>query len=169
VTNSSGQDDFVAEINVTPFVDVMLVLLIIFMVTAPMMTEGLDVQLPKVEHSETLATESDHTILTVKENGALFLDTHEVAPADLVSVLTINVRNPGRQLFVRADSKVDYGVVMEVMGTIRSAGITNVGLVTIAPPQRGGGDGTEADAGARDGAAADTRSVYRAAGLKPKG
>jgi TolR protein len=166
VTNSSEQDDFVAEINVTPFVDVMLVLLIIFMVTAPMMTEGLDVQLPKVEHSETLATENDHVILTVKENGALFLDTHEVAPADLTSVLTVNVRNPGRQIFVHADSKVNYGMVMEVMGSIRGAGITNVGLVTVSPAGRDRAE-TDADTGgdAKDG----TGSVYHDVGAKPEG
>ena len=73
---SSADDDFVADINVTPFVDVMLVLLIIFMVTAPMMTEGLDVALPKVETSEVLPTDDDHVILTVKTGGALFLNEH---------------------------------------------------------------------------------------------
>ena len=66
---SSADDDFVADINVTPFVDVMLVLLIIFMVTAPMMTEGIDVALPKVETSEVLPTEDDHIILTIKSSG----------------------------------------------------------------------------------------------------
>lgn len=74
---SSSDDDFVADINVTPFVDVMLVLLIIFMVTAPMMTEGLDVALPKVETSEILPTDDDHVILTIKANGALFFDEFE--------------------------------------------------------------------------------------------
>jgi biopolymer transport protein TolR len=135
----SPSDDFVSEINVTPFVDVMLVLLIIFMVTAPMMTEGLDIALPKVEASETLPTENDHMILTVKEDGSLFLDEYETAVDDLVSVLQMNVRNPGRQLFVRADKNVPYGVVMEVMGRIRGAGITDVGLVTIPAFSPSGG------------------------------
>ena len=80
---ASTDDDFVADINVTPFVDVMLVLLIIFMVTAPMMTEGLDVALPKVETSEVLPTEDDHIILTIKSNGALYLDEYETGLADL--------------------------------------------------------------------------------------
>ena len=71
---SSSDDDFVADINVTPFVDVMLVLLIIFMVTAPMMTEGLDVDLPQVQAAEVLPTEDDHMILSIKSDGALFLD-----------------------------------------------------------------------------------------------
>lgn len=67
---SSPDDDFVAEINVTPFVDVMLVLLVIFMITAPMMTEGLSVDLPTVETAETLATEDDHAVLTIRADGA---------------------------------------------------------------------------------------------------
>ncbi|MDR1241281.1 MAG: protein TolR [Deltaproteobacteria bacterium] len=142
-------DDFVADINVTPFVDVMLVLLVIFMVTAPMMTEGLDVELPKVEASETLPTENDHMILTVKDNGALFLDKYETTLDDLASVLQTHMRDLGRQLFVRADKNVPYGVVMEVMGRIRGAGITDVGLVTVSAPHTSNGreDGSSPGAG----------------------
>ena len=132
MAGTSAGEDFVSEINVTPFVDVMLVLLTIFMVTAPMMTEGLDIELPKVEASETLPTENDHMILTVKDNGALFLDEYETTLDDLAQVLQTNVRDLGRQLFVRADKNVPYGVVMGVMGRIRGAGITDVGLVTIS-------------------------------------
>ena len=128
----SSSDDFVSEINVTPFVDVMLVLLIIFMVTAPMMTEGLDVNLPKVAASETLPAEDAHVVLTIKADGALFVDEYETTPSDLPSVLDVNVRQPRRQLFVRADQAVPYGTVMEVMGKIRGAGITDVGLVTLS-------------------------------------
>ena len=73
-----GNKGFVSEINVTPFVDVMLVLLIIFMVTAPMMTEGLDVDLPQTRAVETLPTESDNMLLTVRKDGAIFLDSYEV-------------------------------------------------------------------------------------------
>ncbi len=132
---SSG-DDFVSEINVTPFVDVMLVLLIIFMVTAPMMTEGLDVELPEVESSETLPTENDHAVLTLKADGTVFLDEYETTVADLPSLLGVAVLQPGRQLFVRADQNVPYGMVMEVMGKIRGVGIKNVGLVTLSAPSR---------------------------------
>ena len=119
---SSADDDFVADINVTPFVDVMLVLLIIFMVTAPMMTEGLDVALPKVETSEVLPTDDDHIILTIKSNGALYLDEYETGMADLPEVLATRVKNAGRQLFVRADKDVPYGTVMHVMDRVRGAG-----------------------------------------------
>ena len=128
----SSNDDFVSEINVTPFVDVMLVLLIIFMVTAPMMTEGLDVNLPKVEASETIPTEDDHVILTIKADGTLFLDEYETTGSDLPSVLDVNVRQPQKQLFVRADQAVPYGIVMEVMGKISGVGITDVGLITLS-------------------------------------
>lgn len=131
---SSADDDFVADINVTPFVDVMLVLLIIFMVTAPMMTEGIDVALPKVETSEVLPTEDDHIILTIKSNGALFLDDYETGMADLTDVLGVRVKNAGRQLFVRADKDVPYGMVMHVMDRVRGAGISDVGLVTTSVP-----------------------------------
>ena len=137
---SSADDDFVADINVTPFVDVMLVLLIIFMVTAPMMTEGLDVALPKVETSEVLPTDDDHIILTIKSNGALYLDEYETGMADLPEVLATRVKNAGRQLFVRADKDVPYGTVMHVMDRVRGAGVSDVGLVTTSVPD-GSDDG----------------------------
>ncbi len=151
---SSSDDDFVAEINVTPFVDVMLVLLIIFMVTAPMMTEGLDVALPKVETSEILPTDDDHVILTIKANGSLFFDEYETGMSDLRSVLDTRVKATGRQLFVRADKDVPYGMVMQVMDNIRGAGIADVGLITTSAPDEGqtqqaGSDGKSANPNAR--------------------
>ena len=132
MNGKGGNSDFVSEINVTPLVDVMLVLLVIFMVTAPMMVQGLEVQLPKVEESETLPTDNDPVVLSIKENGAFFLDTHEIAADSLRSVLTSTVRPPGKQLLVRADAGVNYGKVMQAMGLIRAAGITDVGLVTLS-------------------------------------
>ena len=153
---SSADDDFVADINVTPFVDVMLVLLIIFMVTAPMMTEGLDVALPKVETSEVLPTDDDHIILTIKSNGMLYLDEYETGMADLPEVLATRVKNAGRQLFVRADKDVPYGTVMHVMDRVRGAGVSDVGLVTTSVPD-GSDDGlsngatTNAAQGAKKG------------------
>ena len=78
---------FVSEINVTPFVDVMMVLLIIFMVTAPMMESGLDVDLPQAKQVDNLPTDADHLVLTVREDGALFLDTYQVQLEDRKSVV----------------------------------------------------------------------------------
>ncbi|MCR5170912.1 MAG: ExbD/TolR family protein [Desulfovibrio sp.] len=129
---AESSDDFVSEINVTPFVDVMMVLLIIFMVTAPMMTEGLDVDLPKVEAAETLPTEDDHAILTIKPDGVLFLDEYPTSLDDLKSVLEINILQKKKQLFLRADEKVPYGLAMKVMGKIRAAGIHDLGLVSLS-------------------------------------
>ena len=134
MARTHDDDDFVADINVTPFVDVMLVLLIIFMVTAPMMTEGLDVELPKVEAAEVLPTEDDHMILSVKADGSLFLDEYPTSLADLDSVLRHSVVAPGKQLFLRADKQVQYGTVMEVMGRVRAVGITNLGMVAESQP-----------------------------------
>ncbi len=125
----SPGDDFASEINVTPFVDVMLVLLIIFMVAAPMMTEGLAVELPKVKTAEVLPTEKDHLILTIKGDGGLFLDETPVEAAGLEEVLKAVVVTPQKQLFLRADKQVPHGTVMEVMGYIRAAGVEKVGMV----------------------------------------
>ena len=80
---------FVSEINVTPFVDVMMVLLIIFMVTAPMMDSGLDVDLPQAKQVDNLPTDAEHLVLTVREDGALFLDTYEVKIEELESRLSL--------------------------------------------------------------------------------
>lgn len=132
--STSGEDDFVSEINVTPFVDVMLVLLVIFMVTAPMMVEGLAVDLPPVQTAETLATEDDHRILTVKSDGSLFLDESPTTLADLDAVLKTQVLIPRKQLFLRADRNVSYGVVADVMSRARGAGIHDLGVVTTTEP-----------------------------------
>lgn len=144
---SSGDDGFVSEINVTPFVDVMLVLLIIFMVTAPMMVEGLEVDLPPVQTAETLATEDDHLILTVKADGSIFLDEYETTLADLDSVLKTQALAQSKQLFLRADRNVPYGVVADVMSRVRGAGIHDLGMVTSVSPgldaPEGGADSPE--------------------------
>lgn len=134
MARAHDDSDFVADINVTPFVDVMLVLLVIFMVTAPMMTEGLDVELPKVEAAQVLPTENDHMILSVKADGSLFLDDYPTSLGDLHSVLKRTVVAPGKQLFLRADRQVQYGVVMDVMGRVRAVGITNLGMVAESVP-----------------------------------
>ena len=116
-----GNKGFVSEINVTPFVDVMLVLLIIFMVTAPMMTEGLDVDLPQTRAVETLPTESDNMILTVRKDGAIFLDSYEVGLDELQDKINLLVKQQNKQLFLQADKDVAYGLVVDVTGSTSSA------------------------------------------------
>ena len=120
---------FVSEINVTPFVDVMLVLLIIFMVTAPMMTEGLDVDLPTTSHVETLPTESANMVMTITKDGKIYLDTYAVAYEELEQKLLLLVKKQNKQLFLQADKDVPYGFVVDVMGRIRKAGIEKLGVV----------------------------------------
>ncbi|MDR1044305.1 MAG: protein TolR [Candidatus Adiutrix sp.] len=120
-----------SEINVTPLVDVMLVLLIIFMVTAPMMTQGLDVNLPKVD-ADALQSEEQQTILTIKPDGTVFLDEIELAgPENLAYQVTevMNIKG-SKMIFIKADLATPYGQVAAVMGQLRRAGITSIGLVT---------------------------------------
>jgi biopolymer transport protein TolR len=126
---SASDDALASEINVTPFVDVMLVLLIIFMVAAPMMTEGLAVELPQVRAADVLPTEKDHLILTIKSDGGLFLEETPIAAAMLEEALATLVAAPKKQLFLRADKMVSHGAVMEVMGHIRAAGVEKIGMV----------------------------------------
>ncbi len=128
---------FVSEINVTPFVDVMMVLLIIFMVTAPMMDSGLDVDLPQAKQVDNLPTDAEHLVLTVREDGALFLDTYQVQLDELESRLTMLVKDKGRALFLQADKAVPYGVVVDVMGRIKAAGIEKLGVIAM-PAVEGG-------------------------------
>ena len=128
---SVGKKGLVSEINVTPFVDVMLVLLIIFMVTAPMMTEGLDVDLPQTRAVDTLPTESDNMILTVRKDGVIFLDTYEVTIDELGPKIDLLVKQQNKQLFLQADKEVPYGLVVDVMGRIREAGVEKLGVVAL--------------------------------------
>ncbi len=124
-----GQKTFMSEINVTPFVDVMLVLLIIFMVTAPMMTQGLEVDLPQTRTVSVLPTDSEHLVLTIKADGAIFLDTYPVTLADLQDHVKRLVTDQKKTLFLRADKNVPYGVVVQVMGVVKAAGVDRLGVV----------------------------------------
>jgi biopolymer transport protein TolR len=123
------QGGYVAEINVTPFVDVMLVLLIIFMITAPMMSEGLEVNLPKTRHVEVLPTENENMVMTVKQDGAIYLDEYRVPREELQEKLRLLVKEKNKALFLQADKDVPYGVVVDVMASIKEAGIEKMGVV----------------------------------------
>jgi biopolymer transport protein TolR len=120
----------ISEINVTPFVDVMLVLLIVFMVTAPLLTVGVPVDLPKTR-AQTLGQDREPLSVTIKSNGQIYLQNTPIAEDELVSKLAAIAANGyDQRIFVRGDKSVDYGRVMEVMGMLSAAGFTHIGLVT---------------------------------------
>jgi len=125
-----GRRHAMSEINVTPFVDVMLVLLIVFMVTAPLLTVGVPVDLPKTK-AQALSQDREPLSITVKRDGRIYLQNTLVAEDELVPKLTaISANGYDQRIFVRGDKSVDYGRVMEVMGLLSSAGFTHIGLVT---------------------------------------
>ncbi|HEY4116122.1 MAG TPA: protein TolR [Rhizomicrobium sp.] len=126
-----------SDINVTPFVDVMLVLLIVFMVTAPLLTVGVQVDLPKTK-AQALSQDRQPLSVTVKRDGSIYLQNTPVAEDDLVPKLTaISANGYDQRIFVRGDKSVDYGRVMQVMALISAAGFTHIGLVTdVAKPDR---------------------------------
>ena len=126
-----------ADINVTPFVDVMLVLLIVFMVTAPLLTVGVPVDLPKTK-AQPLSQDREPLTVTLKRDGRIYLQNTPVSEDDLVPRLTaISANGYDQRIFVRGDKAVDYGRVMEVMALISAAGFTHIGLVTdVARPHK---------------------------------
>ena len=121
----------VSEINVTPLVDVMLVLLIIFMVTAPMMTHGVDVKLPQ-SAAPAIPTKSERLVVSVNSDRKIFINEQQVDLDEFASKLAaINQNRPNPEgVFLRADDSIPYGYVMQVMGLIRQAGISKIGMVT---------------------------------------
>ena len=119
-----------AEINVTPFVDVMLVLLIVFMVTAPLLTVGVPVDLPKTR-APALGQDREPLSITVRRDGTIFLQKEKVAQEGLVDRLkAISANGYDQRIFVRGDTSANYGRVMEVMGILAASGFTHIGLVT---------------------------------------
>lgn len=119
-----------SQINVTPFVDVMLVLLIIFMVTAPMMQEGLDVNLPQVE-ATAINSQDEPLVVTIDRAKRVYLNGRQFKRAELAEKLTaIAAANKDRMVLLRADEAVPYGAVVEAMADIRKAGIKKVGMMT---------------------------------------
>jgi|SRR6266404_3735967 biopolymer transport protein TolR len=130
----NGRFKPMAEINVTPMVDVMLVLLIIFMVTAPLLTVGIPVNLPQTK-AEPLSNPDEPIVVTINDKGAIYLQETTIGDDALVPRLqAITENKPDTKIFVRGDKKIDYGRVMQVMGLIKSAGFTQVALVVDLPP-----------------------------------
>ena len=159
---SRGRYRPLAEINVTPLVDVMLVLLIIFMVTAPLMTSGVSVDLPKT-NAQQLNSDSEPLTVSIKADGSIFLQDQAVDIGDLVGKLQSTAQNnPDRRIFVRGDKDLAYGRIMQVMGTITQGGFTKVALLAeqpaaastpAAPAAAAGPAGAAAPAGAATPAA----------------
>ena len=119
-----------SEINVTPFVDVMLVLLIVFMVTAPLLTAGVPIDLPQTR-ARLLGQDREPLAVSIDNAGKVFLQNTEIQVDELVpKLMAISENGYAQRIFVRGDRTVDYGKVMEVMGLLNSAGFTRIGLVT---------------------------------------
>jgi biopolymer transport protein TolR len=130
-----------SEINVTPFVDVMLVLLIIFMVAAPLQTVGVPVELPRTA-AQALASEQEEPLtVTLTADGVIMIQTTEVASEEIVPRLrAVLSERASRRVFIRADGAIPYARVVQVMGALNAAGITDIGLVTdMGGPRLGGG------------------------------
>ncbi len=124
-----------SDINVTPFVDVMLVLLIIFMVTAPMMTQGVDVNLPESK-AGSLPTEEKQIVVSVNEINEVYINDYKVGLGFLKENLEKMLQNrPDRIVYLRADKQIPYGVVVKVMSEIKRAGVNNLGMVTMPPEE----------------------------------
>jgi biopolymer transport protein TolR len=128
----SGGRPLVAEINVTPLVDVMLVLLVIFMVTAPLLTSSVEVDLPQTQAAQSRG-QDEPLIVTITAANKLYIQDSEISEEDLVGRLAAILRNKAdSRVFVRADRNIAYGRVMEVMGRISAGGFDRVALVTEA-------------------------------------
>ena len=123
------KNKIVSQINVTPFVDVMLVLLIVFMITAPLLTVGVSVDLPKTKASQ-LNSKGDPIIISIKKNGELFIQEREIDTLQLLPRLkAISSGNKNLRIYVRGDKNVPYGLVLDTIAKIKSSGFKKVALV----------------------------------------
>ncbi|MDD2466923.1 MAG: protein TolR [Desulfobulbus sp.] len=131
IGNNRGRRSVMAEINVTPLVDVMLVLLIIFMVTAPMMTQGLEVDLPEAT-TKALPQQEEPLVVTITKDGEVYLKKEMMTPESLqerLQAMPPEVKKEG--IFLRADKTIAYGVVTSTMADIHSAGFDKLGMITV--------------------------------------
>ena len=134
-----GDDDPVlADINVTPLVDVMLVLLIIFMIAAPMLHQGVEVALPRAEATNLPMRVEDPLVVSVDRDGNVYLQESRVATEDLVDRVSDQIKARGDEsVFLKGDREVPYGKVIEVLDILHRGGIVRVGMITERPPQEG--------------------------------
>ena len=130
MTGSAGPGTTMSEINITPFVDVMLVLLIIFMVTAPMIGRGVELDLPKAQ-AQLMNVDESKLVMTIDAERKVFLGETEIPPARLEEALVNNNRLQREgELYLKADKNISYGFVVQVMAIIKKAGIPKLGMVT---------------------------------------
>jgi len=130
MTSGSGDNGLMSDINITPFVDVMLVLLIIFMVTAPMMVQGINVQLPEAD-SGPVSSDDNQLVVSIDKDGKVYINDLNVIPDLLGEKLKRIIENRvGKEVYLRADKSVSYGVVVHVMSEIKGAGIEKLGMLT---------------------------------------
>ncbi len=134
---SSGRHSNLSQINVTPLVDVMLVLLIIFMVTAPMLDQGVKVDLPEVAEAPGLPQQQEPLIITLDRNGTVMIGKATVDDLNkLGPVIDQALKGkPDREVFLEADQKVPYGRVVQVMAAVKKAGVESLGMVTRLPEE----------------------------------
>jgi biopolymer transport protein TolR len=131
MTGGGSDSGLMSEINVTPFVDVMLVLLIIFMVTAPMMVQGVDVSLPEAS-SAPMQSDQEHLVITVDKNQQVFINELQVEVDFLQQKLRkILEGREDRQVFLKADRDIAYGIVVRVMAEVKAAGVEKLGMITL--------------------------------------
>ena len=124
-------EQLMSDINVTPFVDVMLVLLIIFMVTAPMMVQGVNVNLP-VASANPLGKKGEHLVISIKQNHMVYINDQAVGIDFLTQKLEKILENGGKpDVYLRADKNVAYGIVVDVMSKVKKAGVETIGMVTL--------------------------------------
>jgi len=136
-SSSRGRRSSLSQINVTPFVDVMLVLLIIFMVTAPMLDQGVEVNLPEVAEAPGLPAQQEPLVVTLERNGQILIGKAKIEQlSKLGPVIQQALKGkPDREVFLEADEKVPYGRVVQVMAAVKKAGVEKLGMVTRLPEE----------------------------------
>jgi biopolymer transport protein TolR len=131
-----SQNSSISQINVVPLVDVMLVLLVIFMVAAPILQQGVSVELPQAK-AGALSGEEEQLVVTIDKKGTIFLNDNAIALADLGPKLEAVTRlKPDKQVFLRADRSVPYGEVVQVMAAVKGAGVQSLGMITELPTEK---------------------------------
>lgn len=126
-----GTKQYMSEMNMTPMIDVMLVLLVIFMITAPMLSTGIDVNLPKTKQANNLKENESPIIISINKDGAIYIGSLKIVEKELLTRLqSICKANKSGEIFIRADRNILYGKVVAIMGKITNAGFEKVSLVT---------------------------------------